>query len=70
MERLSTKSMLWRGFGSRVLFSSLLDWELLERKAVEYVEGKKRMGRWDAGQDASAKLVPTMDLIIGLEIST
>ncbi|KAE8136018.1 hypothetical protein BDV38DRAFT_250410 [Aspergillus pseudotamarii] len=51
--------------------SSLLDWELLERKAVEYVEGKKRMGRWNAGQDVSAKLgVPIMDLITGSEIST
>ncbi|KAE8333796.1 hypothetical protein BDV39DRAFT_165237 [Aspergillus sergii] len=51
--------------------SSLLDWETLERRAVEYVEGKKRMGRWNAGQDASVKLrVPIMDLVTGSEIST
>ncbi|OGM51334.1 hypothetical protein ABOM_000309 [Aspergillus bombycis] len=51
--------------------SSLLDWGMLERRAVEYVEEKKRMGRWNAGQDASPKLrIPIMDLITGAEIST
>ncbi|KAB8275537.1 hypothetical protein BDV30DRAFT_207610 [Aspergillus minisclerotigenes] len=51
--------------------SSLLGWETLERRAVEYVEGKKRMGRWNAGQDTSVKLrVPIIDWVTESEITT
>ncbi|KAE8356968.1 hypothetical protein BDV28DRAFT_144636 [Aspergillus coremiiformis] len=51
--------------------SSLLDWGLLERKTVEYVNGKKRTGRWGAGRDAGKILgVPILDLITGMEINS
>jgi len=47
--------------------SGLLPWEEIEKSALDYVERKKKEGRWTAGW-AGSVVVPTMDLLEGREL--
>lgn len=46
--------------------SGLLDWEVIQKAALEYVE-KKKESRWAIGMETHNKRIPTMDLLVGRE---
>ncbi|KAF1915358.1 hypothetical protein BDU57DRAFT_518296 [Ampelomyces quisqualis] len=47
--------------------AGLGEWEEVQKKALEYVETKKDMGRWSAGWKGEAG-VPMLDLLDGREV--
>lgn len=49
--------------------SSLSDWETIYKGALEYVDSKKKEGRWDAGRACDdAHRIPVLDLLTGCEL--
>lgn len=46
--------------------SGLLSWEVIQPGALEYVNTKKKQGRWDAGQNTER--TPVMDLLTAREL--
>ncbi|KAF2646200.1 hypothetical protein P280DRAFT_464435 [Massarina eburnea CBS 473.64] len=53
--------------GKRDAVKGLMKWEAIKGVAVDYVEMKKRIGRWDIGWQGE-KRVPLMDLMSGEEV--
>ncbi|KAF2253518.1 hypothetical protein BU26DRAFT_515866 [Trematosphaeria pertusa] len=53
--------------GRQGAVAGLGEWEGIHKKALEYVERKKDMGRWDAGWKGEAG-VPMLDLLDGREV--
>lgn len=54
-----------RGSGA---VSGLLDWETIEKSALEFVARKKDEGRWKVERRGDDVRVPTMDLLAGREL--
>ena len=55
------------GLKRQGVVAGLDDWEVIQEKAVEYVERKKKEGRWRAGRLGKVE-VPMLDLLTGKEI--
>ncbi|CZR61146.1 uncharacterized protein PAC_11042 [Phialocephala subalpina] len=53
--------------GRQGVVAELGEWEVIQKKAVEYVERKREVGRWSAGWKGEVA-VPIFDLLNGREI--
>ncbi|KIW70682.1 hypothetical protein PV04_02927 [Phialophora macrospora] len=72
MKAQSFNCLAWVGaaleaLGEKGVLAGLGDWDWIQRRSLEYVEGKNELGRWSANWPGEVE-VPVLDLLDGKEI--